>query len=135
MATKQPAAPQKQDAEDSTKHKGVPRHRSPNYPLFELEKAVERTKQLYGSYKMYKAPIAILGERWGYKALSAALKQAVAAVKAYGLISVEGEGPARQIGVTERGRWIVLNAPDRDQLLKKAALGPSLFKALWDKYE
>lgn len=95
---------------------------------------MERTQQLYDAYKAHKAPVTIIHERWGYKPMSGSLKQAIGALKAYGLVSVEGEGLARQIGVTERGRRIILNAPDREQHLKDAALSPALFASLWSKY-
>lgn len=114
--------------------KGRQKHRSPNYPLFDLGKAVELTKKLYDSDKTHKIPIGVVHDRWGYKKHSSAGNQAVAAAKSYGLVSVEGSGEARQIAVTDVGRRIVLNAPDRAQLLKSAAVGPSLFNSLWESY-
>lgn len=114
--------------------KGRSKHRSPNYPLFDLEKAVERVKVLYETDKTHKVPIGVVQERWGYKKQSGAGDQAVAAVKAYGLITVEGNGEQRQIAVNDVGRRIVLNAPDRAELIKAAAVSPSLFGSLWERY-
>lgn len=110
------------------------RHRSPNYPLFDLKKAVERIQQMYDRDKAHKVPVTVLHDRWGYKAMSGALKQAIGALKSYGLITVEGEGAKRFVAVSERGRRILLDAPDKAQSLKDAAVGPALFKALWEKY-
>lgn len=120
--------------DDKTEAKGRAKHRSPNYPLFDLEKAVERAKSLYEKDKMHKVPIGTVHERWGYKKHSAAGNQAVAAVKSYGLATVEGEGENRKVAVSDAGRRIVLDAPDRAELLKTAALGPSLFRSLWEAY-
>lgn len=114
--------------------KGRPKHRSPNYPLFDLEKAVERTKVLYESDKTHRVPIEVVHERWGYTKGSTAGNQAVAAVKSYGLVTIDGNGDDRKIAVSDSGRRIVLEAQDRPQLLKDAAIGPSLFEALWGKY-
>ena len=114
--------------------RGRSKHRSPNYPLFDLEKAVDRTKLLYDSDKMHKIPIGVVHERWSYTKGSSAGNQAVAAVKSYGLITVEGDVDDRQIAVSDIGRRIVLGAPDRPELLKAAAVGPTLFASLWDRY-
>ena len=123
-------SPEKKDAGQ----KGRSKHRSPNYPLFSLEKAVERIQQLYDKDKTHKVPVDVVHDRWGYKKHSGAGNQAVAAVKSYGLVTVDGNGKQRQVAVTENGRKIILSAPDRPQLLKTAALGPALFNSLWEKY-
>jgi len=114
--------------------KGRQKHRSPNYPLFDLEKAVDRVKVLYDTDKTHKVPIGVVQERWGYKKHSGAGDQAVAAVKSYGLIAVDGNGEQRQIAVNDVGRRIVLNAPDRTELIKAAAVSPALFGSLWERY-
>lgn len=129
MAKTESAKPTKGGAE-----KGRSKHRSPNYPLFDLGKAVELAKKLYDTDKVHKVPIGVVHERWGYKKNSSAGNQAVAAAKSYGLVSVEGTGEQRLIAVTDTGRRIILNAPDRPELLKKAAVGPSLFNSLWGRY-
>jgi hypothetical protein len=100
-----------------------------------LGKAVNLARLLYEQDKLHKVPIGTAHERWAYKSLSSAGNQAVAAVKSFGLITVEGEGDKRMLAVTETGRKIILEAPDRDELLKKAALGPPLFASLWEKYK
>lgn len=122
------------DKKKGGSEKGRPKHRSPNYPLFDLGKAVEQTKKLHATDKTQKVPIGVVHDRWGYKRHSAAGNQAVAAVKSYGLISVEGAGEQRMIAVTDVGRRIALESPDRPELLKKAAVGPSLFDSLWGQY-
>ncbi len=114
--------------------KGRQKHRSPNYPLFDLGKAVQLTKVLYDADKTHKVPILVAHERWGYTRGGTAGNQAVAAVKSYGLISVEGNGDSRQIAVSDSGRRIVLNAADRPELLKIAATSPPLFASLWSRY-
>ena len=97
------------------------KHRSPNYPAISLEKAVARAKSLYDQAKAHAVPVAAVHELWGFKALSGAGNQNVAALKAYGLIEVEGEGDKRLVRISDTGRRILLGANDRDNLLKQAA--------------
>ena len=110
------------------------RHRSPNYPYFGLKKAVERVKQVYDKYKRAVVPINLVQELWEYKAHSGAGNQAVAAVKTYGLIEVEGEGEDRKVRITDPGYRILAGSPDRSELLKKSAVLPAIHNELWEKY-
>ena len=110
------------------------RHRSPNFPAIDLEKAVERAVALHKSAKTHFVPVGVAHELWGYKALGSIADQAVAALKAFGLVEIEGEGDKRQLRVTDAARRIILGSPDRDALLKQAALSPSIHKTLWLKY-
>jgi hypothetical protein len=111
-----------------------PRHRSPNYPAIDLEKAVDKVLSLYKSAKTHFVPVAVAQDKWGYKPLSSVADQAVAALKAFGLIDVEGEGKNRQLRVSEAARRIMLGSPDRATLLAQAALSPPIHKAVWEKY-
>jgi hypothetical protein len=111
-----------------------PRHRSPNYPAIDLEKAVDKTDTLYRSAKTHFVPVVVAQEKWGYKPLSSVADQAVAALRAFGLIDVEGEGKSRQLRVSEAARRIILRSPERDVLLAQAALSPAVHKTVWQKY-
>lgn len=121
----------KKDSETKTKKK---RTRSPNFPYVDLEKAVERTRELYEKDKAHPVPITVVHDRWNYKRLSGVLQQTVAALKAYGLVEVSGSGDKREIKVSEAGRKIVLDTSDSPQLLKGAALQPPIFRHLWERY-
>lgn len=111
-----------------------PRHRSPNYPAIDLGKAVERAGELYKSAKTHYVPVGVAQERWEYKPLGSVGDQAVAALKAFGLIDIEGTADKRQLRVSETARRILLGSPDRDSLLKQAALSPAIHKTIWQKY-
>ena len=112
----------------------VARHRSPNYPSFGLRKAVELATLLEGRYRRSPVPIHLAHPLWGYKEHSGAGNQAVAALKAFGLINVTGEGKTRQIQLHEDGQHIARNGPSTDTLLKAAALKPAIYLELWEKY-
>src|SRR5258705_12421046 len=95
------------------------RHRSPNYPAIDLGKAVERVGELYKSAKTHFVPVSVAHERWEYKALGSVGDQAVAALKSFGLVDIEGAGDKRQLRVSEAARRILLGSPDRESLLKQ----------------
>jgi hypothetical protein len=126
-------------AQDAEKIKADPamkgrRHRSPNYPLISLPKAMERAEALWRHDKTHKVPLRVAVSRWSYKPQSSIGVQTVAALKAYGLIDVSGEGENRLIGVTERARRIVLKSDDATQLKQEAALSPAILRDIWDRY-
>lgn len=109
------------------------RNRSPNYPAFDLEKAVEWAALLYKEATIHLIPVAAAHKLWGYETSSGNL--CVAALRAYGLAKTEGSSEKRKIRVSDLGRRIVLEAPDRPQLLQKAAVSPMIHAELWGLYE
>jgi hypothetical protein len=121
---------QKQD--DGIKHSRI---RSPNYPMIGLRKAMERTAQLNDKYKRASVPVHLVQELWGYKPYSSSGNQSVAAVKAYGLVDVEGDGKTRKVRMSDAGYRILAKSPDHADLLKKAAVSPSIYQELWNKYD
>ena len=110
------------------------RHRSPNHPFINLEKAVEHAAALREKYGMHDIPVNLAHALLGYKPLSASGNQCIAALKAYGLIEVKGEGKTRKITVSSVGDRIVRNAPDRAQLLRDAVLTPPIHQEVLDHY-
>jgi hypothetical protein len=120
--------------EDGADGGKVTRHRSPNFPAINLEKAVERAEKLKNRYSRTQVPLEVAQEWWGYKRNSSSGQQIVAALRAYGLLDVEGEGKARKIWINDSAYRIVMNSSDRPELLQKAALAPAIHKELWEKY-
>jgi hypothetical protein len=113
----------------------VPRHRSPNYPAFSLRRAVEKAKDVYDAYKQVQVPITTVHTRWSYEQMSGVVLQTVAALKAYGLVDVDGDKDKRMIRLTDAAVKIIRGHPDRLQLLRDAALSPSVYAELWEKYK
>lgn len=131
----------KQESQESVEQTGVngkskkARHRSPNFPALSLEKAVDRAKELYDSFKLNSIPERAVHEKWRYAAFGSQGLLCVAALKAYGLIIIEGSGKQRKIAISETGRRIILNAADREGLLKEAALLPPISKEIWEHFD
>jgi hypothetical protein len=110
------------------------RNRSPNHPAIDLREAVERTAAMREKYALLDVPVHLAHSLWGYKEHGSAGNQCVAALKAFGLIDVKGEGLARKIAVSPAGERIVRNAPDRTALLKAAALAPAVHSEVVEHY-
>ncbi|HMP65826.1 MAG TPA: hypothetical protein PKD11_09590 [Pyrinomonadaceae bacterium] len=116
-------------AEEKTK---APKHRSPNYPFISLEDAVMRLRQLNETGRGHYVQIGTARDIWDYKRNAG--DRTAAALKAYGLIEVQGEGEKRELRPTEDGIKILEGHSQSADLLKKAALCPDIHKDVWDKY-
>lgn len=122
--------------DDATDDAGIEgsKQRSPNYPLFGLEKAVERAGQFHEKYKRSLVPVHLVHALWDYKPHSPTGNRAVSALKAFGLLEMEGVGKNRRVRLTDTATRILLQSPDRETQLKKAAVGPPIYRELWDRY-
>jgi len=110
------------------------RVRSPNHPVVDLKTAIERAAVLHGDYKKHAVLIGRAQQRWKYKPGSSVADQTVAALRAYGLLRVTGTGKQRKVAITDAADRIIGNAPDRDKLIREAALAPPIHGELWEKY-
>ncbi|HVP38133.1 MAG TPA: hypothetical protein VMS93_03010 [Candidatus Saccharimonadales bacterium] len=122
---------QKQGTGDAGKPK---KHRSPNFPALNLEKAVGKAKELYEKEKQFAVPLAAAMKDWGLAIGGSVGDQCLAALKAYGLIVVTGTGDGRMVKVSDAAFRIIMESDDRDVLLKQAALAPALHRDVWGKY-
>jgi hypothetical protein len=114
------------------------RERSPSYPAISLGPAVEKVKDLYRVEKAYPTPINTILKHWGYSPNSGAGMVIVAALIKYGLLEDEGSGAARKAKVTEVAQRIIRDtreeSPERDRLLRDAALRPEIHARLWERF-
>jgi hypothetical protein len=100
--------------------------RSPNYPLVGLARAVELLTAMYGKFGTHPVPPTFLNQLWKVKPGSGVGNQWLAALKAYGLVVTIGDGVERKALVSKEGVRVAMNAPDRSELLKQAALKPTI---------
>jgi hypothetical protein len=122
--------PESSENGDSTTKK----HRSPNYPFIGLESALERARELQKVAGVHPVRVTTAWETWNYK--KGGGNQVVAALDAYGLISIEsGIADSRQIKLTLEARKILDETSERGILLKTAALSPLLHKEIWEYFE
>lgn len=116
---------------DTAAHK---KSRSPNYPSMDLQEAMNKTELLYKAQKRHPVPVSVAAEPLGYGPKSSSFLQAIATLRAYGLIEASGSGDDRKIAVSERAMKILLDHRDKQKLLQEVAITPSIFKEIWEKF-
>ena len=134
MTDKTAAKPDGMTGQASTPATKRPRKRSPNYPVLNLEDAIARTKVLYDEDATHYMPIHLAHERWKYKPFGSIADQTTAALRAYGLLDVDGEAKKRRVRVSDSGERVIRSAPNRDVLIREAALRPAIHRELWEKF-
>jgi len=131
MKTTEKVAPRVADSSAPSK----PKHRSPNHPLVDLEKAIELATKIQKKYGTHDVPLNLIHKEWGYKEWGGVPDQLVAALKAYRLIKVTGSGKARKATLTDAGDRITRKAPDCQALVRVAARAPAIHKEILDHYK
>lgn len=112
------------------------RKRSPNHPAVNLEQAIKRAEELFRHDNTHQVPIDLLHERWGGLAkMGGYLLQLVAALKAYGLLELEGQKENRKIRVSPLAVKIIENHPERESFIQQAALEPHIYSEIWNRYK
>lgn len=113
-----------------------PKLRSPNYPVFPLDKAIDIARKLHEKYYRAAVPMPVAMTYLGYSAKSSSGLQVTAALLAYGLIIAEGSGKGKRIKISDLA-FTILKSPnqtERETAIKCAAMNPSIFKGMMEKY-
>jgi len=110
------------------------RLRSPNHPVHDLESALEKAELMRSKYGRHPVPSKLAAESLGHKSMNSHAKQLCASLGYYGLLDTSGRGDDRKFSLTEAAERILKNAPDRNDLLKKAALHPKIHQEVWEHY-
>ena len=101
--------------------------RSPAYPSVTLEKALALARALYEAEGKYAAPLVAVFSAWGFGEKSSGARQALASLRYFGVIDVEGEGDNRKVKVSESALRYLLDGredpTERDMLLQRFAPG------------
>lgn len=108
-------------------------HRSPSYPLFSLEVAIEKAKGIYDNDRRSATSADVVASHMGYRAAKGLGGRAVSALRQYGLLE-ENAGKYR---ISELGYTLVHFAHDSMEWLAAvadAATRPTLFRELLDQY-
>lgn len=115
-----------------------PRHRSPSYPGIGLEESLDKARIVYKHEGRHAAPVETIVQHWGYKGLSGPAKVAIAALRKFGFLVDEGSGTARRARLSSDAITIVRDdredGSERQQLLREAALKPTIHRELWERY-
>ena len=119
---------------DTTK---ASRQRSRNFPMLDLEKALDRVNVLRDAGAGAYTPIEIAAKHWGYSAKSSGLLRTVGTLNQYKLLDAEGAGQARRIKPSNLAITI-LDHPDhnvRQAARDEAALSPAVYRELWEHFK
>ena len=119
---------------DESKKRG----RSPEYPGFNLQQAVELAEVLHNREGQNAAPINAVLKHWNYPPKSGPGSRAIAALERFGLITTEGSGDNRKARISVDAFNLLIderpNSEDRVRLLQRAALKPTAHLELWQAY-
>src|SRR6056297_1218902 len=108
-----------------TKETEMAKTRSPNYPAIDLATAIGLAEKLYAKAQRHPVPIeSVTKDIWEMTPGSSYVAQCVAALRAFGLVGIEGTGDKRKLRVSDDAAKIIEGTADRGALLKKAALAP-----------
>ncbi|WP_027665619.1 hypothetical protein [Rhizobium leguminosarum] len=115
---------------------GTKKERGPSFPFIGLEKAVERTRELYAKAKRFEVRLSDAAADWKYGAKSSGAFQTAAALLAFGLIEDSGSGEARKLRVSDLGRRIMLDERPgmREKHMAEAALKPKLIAEFAERW-
>ncbi len=117
-----------------------PTYRSPSYPAYDLQAALERAVRLNELAGTHDVNVSTAVTHWGYTVKSSKGAQVLAATKKFGLTEDKGKGDARVIGLTPLGRELVYYTASNQgaeawlERAQTAALAPTLHRELWDRY-
>ena len=107
--------------------------RSPSYPVFGLQVALQKLKLIWDAIQSHKATQEDVREAMGYKRNSGGGMKALSAMKQFGLLDYSRK---EGISVSDRGRKFLhpLNAEEQEQAVQEAAKHPPLFAELTSNF-
>jgi hypothetical protein len=111
--------------------------RSPAYPAVPLPTAIDSARKLWTAQRKQEAHIDSALKALGYTARSGTALRALSALGQYGLIDESGSKDARKIRLSESAQDILLlndADPRKGEAIKRAALLPTIYAALWERY-
>lgn len=112
--------------------------RSPAYPSIDLKKALEKAKALYDAEGKYAVPMPSAFSAWGFGAKSSGGRETRASLRYFGIITVEGEGDAGKVKLTEKTLRILLDqredTTEKNALIRELALTPAVHKQLLEQF-
>ena len=116
--------------------------RSPAFPFIPINKAIDRAETFRvaeGGRPKHFSPLVSAAKAWGVGVKTGTAIQTIAALGHYGLFEFEGSGEQRAARLTDLAFRILLDkqpqSPERDELIRQAALAPRIHVELWQKWQ
>jgi hypothetical protein len=107
--------------------------RSPQYPAFGLQEAIELIRKVHGKVHTHKAPPLVMAQAMGYTSMNGKSVTKLSTLKKYDLIEEVGN----ELRVTKTALTILFepaNTATWKTAMKHAALAPALFARLSQQY-
>ena len=113
--------------------------RSPGYPGIDLKTAIDRARELYNKERQNSANVEVVVRHWGYKnAKVGPALITIAAMKRFGILETQGLGDKKEAKLSATAIRILRDeraeSPERDELIRAAALTPEIHSQLWKEY-
>ena len=112
--------------------------RSPAYPGLNIKDALAKAKALNDAEGQYAAPMPSAFAAWGYGSKSSGGRETRAALKYYGLITVEGDNETGKVKLTEKALRVLLDEredqSEKQALIREFALTPAIHKELFNEF-
>lgn len=113
--------------------------RSPVYPGIPLAAAIDRARMFYLHERRNAANVSVALRHWRLNEKSSTGSITIAALLAFGLMIDSGSGAQRKLQLSELGLRLILDqrqsSPERDALIKEAALKPKMHALLWNRWK
>ncbi|HWY15595.1 MAG TPA: hypothetical protein VNX86_10710 [Rhizomicrobium sp.] len=110
------------------------RVRSPNYPAFGLQEALNRIKTIHAAEHHLAAPKEVIGKHLGYNGLNGASLKAISALLKFGLLD-EAQGDKLKVSPLAISILYPGKGDDRGAAIREAALKPALFQEIHNEWE
>jgi hypothetical protein len=109
-------------------------HRSPAYPMLNLEEALEKARLVYNADKRSFTSRSGVVKHLGYKDENSGIgNRELSSLKQYGLLEEKG-GEYRISDAAYAILFLSADSAERGEALRQAAVSPTIFKDLWSKY-
>lgn len=116
----------------------VPKHRSPKYPAFPLEDAVERAKQMYAKANRHAVAVPVACDAWGVSPNSGTGQRVISTMVEFGLVEAIGRGEGKRLRLSDHGHTLAAHHDSQsEQYLRAArevALTPSAHRRVWEHF-
>jgi len=126
------------DEENKHEKTKAKRFRSPPYPAFDLEKAVERCELLFDKAHHHEVGVNVIMEAWDMESSGGKVWRHAAALLQYCLLSDSGSGRTRKFKLTDVARRLIQDkdatSEKRKKALEVAALHPMIHEELFSHY-
>lgn len=111
----------------------APKERSPSFPFIPLSTAIGRLVALEAKFGRHPTPADKVGLAWDMKPASSQAAQTVAALKAFGLVQYDGNGPSRLTSISEDGRNYLRAQQEavKREIAQRLALMPKMIATYW----